>query len=73
MEIKSLDEGIIEKEPINSPIHISFTRLEWHRWKMIQRRLKTAKPNAKIGEFARIALRDLMDRLEQLLDKHESK
>lgn len=73
MEIESLDQGVVEKEPINVPVHICFTRIEYERWKVIRSRLNEIKPNAKIQEFGRIALRDLMNRLEHLLDKQEAK
>lgn len=73
MEIESLDQGIIEKETIKSPIHICFTALEYERWNSIKRRLREVNPKLKIQEFGRIALRDLMDRLEKLIETAEQK
>ena len=72
MELNSLDEGLIEKTPIRTPVHICFTTLEYERWKMIKAQLKEIDDRLKIQEFGRIALRELMDRLEVLIEKHQS-
>lgn len=72
MEIESLDQGIIEKEPINKPIHICFTSLEYERWFMIKKRLRAINPKLKIQEFGRLAIREAMDKLERLIITQET-
>lgn len=73
MNIESLDQGLMEKEPINKAVHICFTSLEYERWFSIKRRLAYINPKLKIQEFARLAIREAMDKLEILISKHEIK
>lgn len=72
MELNSLDQGIIEKTPIKTPVHICFTAIEYERWKMIRAQLKEIDDRLKIQEFGRIALREMMDKLELLIAKHKN-
>lgn len=72
MSIESLDQGIIEKEVIKHPVHICFTALEHQRWVLIRKRLREINPKLKIQEFARISLRELMDKLDTLIDSHSN-
>lgn len=73
MNLESLDQGIVEKTPIKTPVHICFTALEYERWKMIRTQLKEIDERLKIQEFGRIALRKLMDELEVLIINHQMK
>lgn len=73
MNIKSLDQGIVESEPIRCSVHICFTALENERWKSLKTRLQAINPKLKIQEFGRIALREMLDNVENLVEKHENK
>lgn len=73
MEIESLDQGIMDKEPINKPVHICFTQMEFERWILIRKRLRAISGRLKIQEFARLSLRAMCERLEELIEKHENK
>lgn len=73
MNIKSLDQGIVESEPIKCSIHICITALEYERWKSVKSRLLKIDPKLKIQEFGRIALREMIKNVENLVEKHENK
>jgi len=71
--IESLDTAFIEREVIKHPIHICFTYLELQRWLLVKKKLKEVDSRLKIQDFARIALRELMDSLDDLIAKHNNK
>lgn len=71
MNIESLSQGIIEKETISRSVHLCFTPLEFERWMNLKARLKVINRKLKIQEFGRIALREMMDNIEKLVETHE--
>lgn len=73
MEIKSLQQGIVEKETISKSVHLCFTPLEFERWMNLKSRLFAINRKLKIQEFGRIAIREMMDNVEKLIETHEHK
>lgn len=71
--IKKLEQGIREIEPIMCSVHICFTALEHERWKSLKGRLLAINKKLKIQEFGRIALYEMLDNVEKLVNDHESK
>lgn len=71
MKIDTIEEGEPKTDPIKYPISICFNKAEADRWDVLKQRLRIINKKAKITEFARVAIRDMMDSLEKILEKKE--
>lgn len=69
MDIKKIEDYIPEHDPIKYPISICFTRSEVERWNKVKLDLKSINKRAKLSEFARRKLTDMLDALEKLVEE----
>jgi hypothetical protein len=69
---QQLDNLLKEKDTIRFPVGICFTKTDFDRWHSLKKALLKYNKNAKISEFARKTLVEMMTDLEKLLaDKNK--
>lgn len=67
MGIEKLEEYIPEKETLNTPLGIPFTKSMAERYHKINRELYTFDKRLSLHEFSRRKINEMMDEVERLL------
>lgn len=66
---EQLDNLLKEKDTIRFPIGICFNKTDFDRWHSLKKALLKYNKNAKISEFARKTLIEMMTDLEKILSE----
>lgn len=72
MKFKSIEEYVPVVE-FKIPISVCLDRHDAERWESIKLRLKKVNHRARIADFARKSLCEMLSNLEHLLNEHEKK
>lgn len=72
MKFKSIEEHVPVVE-IKVPVSVCLDRQDAERWESIKLRLKKVNQRARIADFARKSLCDMLTNLENLLNEHDKK
>ena len=70
-EIENLDDIVKEKETLSVPIAICLKPTDALRWKKINDRLQKRNKKIKIAAYGRVAILNMMDKIERLLDEQD--
>jgi len=69
MEINDLN--FEEKDTICKAVSICLTNREFERWLVVKRKLLLVNKKARIQEYSRTAIKEMLDKLEQLLSEYD--